>query len=218
MTILRDIYAPQYESKFLLRTDRANLYTISDVEPTWARRGMIWSDISVNPPVLRVLTNDGWVDWVASLRDIQHMGGGNTVGITATSDTAINTITYDFTTAHSIFGFVQYNSTGTGYGRVGLTLGGLSVNTAATDGGCIARDDVTNRGGFAYFWIPRRDTGYAGVGDFGYCWSARSGSSAIVKIGLTADMVDSTWSSIVLTGACSAASTTMYARWTVMAW
>ena len=217
---LRDLYVPGYESTMLLRTDRANMYVVGTTEPKWKRRGMIWADTSASAPVIKMLQADGaWVDIANYRRDVTLVGSGASGSITSTADTNGHTITPSIAipTNVNLWGQIEWISSGTGYGRVGLTLNSTSVNSPAADGTCLARDDATNRGGTCFFFLPRRDTTF--TGDFGTCWAARIGvANSIVRLGLSNDPPAVAYTSISLRGSVSAASTQMSCRWSVYSW
>lgn len=209
-----DLYVPPASLyDLLILTARANAYVVSDVEPSYQRRGMIWADISVSPIALKILTSTGWLDLAAYGNGMTNVGNG-TGTTTSTGDVSINTITASLPANKNIWCEIVFASSGTGYGRVGLNGNGTTINAASADGTCLARDDATNRGGMCIVYIPRRDTSYAN--SHGVAWSSRIGTAdTIVKVGLTALPTSVDWANIQLRGSCSAASTTLNAKWSV---
>lgn len=203
--------------RHLIRTDHANCYTISDVEPLWKRRGMLWSDISSGTPVLKMYTASGWVDIQQYYNGMTRAAASSSATITSTSNTAAGTgYSSTLQASKNILIEVQMISSGTGYGRVGLAIGTTIVNTATTDGGCLLRDDATNRGATGLIYVPRRDTTFIG-GTHGTCWAARIGTAdAVVRVGLTAAVPTGDQANgITIYGAVSAASTSLWIRYTI---
>ncbi len=210
MTIVYDpLEIPFYQTgqNLLITQARANAYVVGTTPPRWLRRGMLWSDTSVSPPVLRVLTDDGWADIEAVYNTWTYVDRIAHASITSTG----NTIAKDFgalaANKNAILEIVMASS-GTGYGRVGLRANSsVILNDATSDSTCLGYDATALRGAAIYVHIPRRDQEFNAA--MGTARSAVNGTGIVRVVGASNAMPSGDWSKLELLGAVSAASTTV---------